>query len=163
MFIMSFVIEFCYPTFLDFFQGNIDFDTDNLLSHKDNSPIATRKSNHSLYYNSNEAKEPTNPSSTSHRCDSTRETHSLNVRFIREIEKILKKQFQPFIVNINKVQASREKQKELETKREIIQNEWRDIAMISDQIICFTFSSMTIITCVFIFSNSPHIFPISEW
>ena len=151
-----------------YFPGNStecnykDLETGNLLSQRDETP--NRKSSNFGNINLNLLNSPLHEKdeSTSFKYE-TRESHPVNARFIKEIDRVLKRHFQPFIDNINKLQSQREKQKELEAKREIIQNEWRDIAMISDQIICFTFSTLTIITCVFIFSNSPHIFPISEW
>jgi hypothetical protein len=42
-------------------------------------------------------------------------------------------------------------------RREIIQNEWSDIAMILDRLLCFFFTVSTILTCLIIFLNSPYI------
>ena len=41
-------------------------------------------------------------------------------------------------------------------KREIIQNEWSDVAMILDRLLCYFFSISTLATCALIFLNSPH-------
>ena len=87
----------------------------------------------------------------------------LTMEFVGELERVLNKQFDPLIKNLTRIQTDQDKQKCTTIRKEIIQNEWRDIAMISDQIISIVFSSITIIACVVIFSNSPHIFPLSEW
>jgi hypothetical protein len=41
-------------------------------------------------------------------------------------------------------------------RREIIKNEWSDVAMILDHFLCYFFSFLTIITCAAIFLSSPH-------
>ena len=41
-------------------------------------------------------------------------------------------------------------------RREIIRNEWSDVAMILDHFLCYFFSLLTIITCASIFLSSPH-------
>ncbi len=76
---------------------------------------------------------------------------------------MIEKQFGKIVKNLEKLTEERDEQKLADKTREIIQSEWKDVAMISDQIICFIFSALTIIACVVIFSNSPHIFPISAW
>ena len=43
-------------------------------------------------------------------------------------------------------------------RREIIQNEWSDIAMILDRILCVIFTISTLLTCLIIFLNSPYTF-----
>ena len=46
-------------------------------------------------------------------------------------------------------------------RREIIKNEWSDVAMILDRLFCYFFSLLTVITCAVIFLNSPH--TLSSW
>lgn len=48
-----------------------------------------------------------------------------------------------------------------EERRQIIQNEWSDVAMILDRLLCYFFSISTLVTCALIFLNSPH--SLSQW
>jgi len=82
---------------------------------------------------------------------------------IAELERMIEKQFSNVVKNLEKLMEERDEQKLVDKTKEIIQGEWKDVAMISDQIICFVFSALTLIACIAIFTSSPHIFPLSAW
>ena len=83
--------------------------------------------------------------------------------FIKKLEKILSRKFNPLL---SKITDTIERNKETQQKKEsleIIQGEWSDVAMISDRILCYTFTFITISGCILIFLNSPHALPLSNW
>ena len=86
-----------------------------------------------------------------------------NREFIIELEKLLSKQFDPLVKNIVKVIEKNEKTSKEKEILDAIQEEWSDLAMISDHILFYFFSIMTIICCLIIFLNSPHTLPLSQW
>jgi hypothetical protein len=87
--------------------------------------------------------------------------HNRSIEFLNELEKILAKQFDPLIKMIVKTLTKNEHLKEEKEKYEVIQNEWSDVAMILDHILCYLFLVITGVSCFVIFSNSPLFF--SEW
>ena len=82
---------------------------------------------------------------------------------IHELEKVLNRQFNPLIATVLRIKEEFERKGIEKDHDELIKNEWRDVAMISDHIMCYIFSLMTITSCLIIFLNSPHIMPISQW
>ena len=80
---------------------------------------------------------------------------------VDELEKILEKQFSPMVNSFMRI-ADRNERRAVEKDRlETIQNEWADVAMISDHILCYFFPLLTFAICTIIFFNSPHLF--SQW
>jgi hypothetical protein len=84
-------------------------------------------------------------------------------KFVKEFEKLLDKQFKPLTESIIKLKNEQDRKKNEKALQDVIKNEWRDVAMISDQIMCYIFSCLTVTSCLIIFLNSPHIMPISQW
>jgi hypothetical protein len=85
---------------------------------------------------------------------------NFNPHYVRysDLEKTIKNHFEDFIVKLkNAIEISEMRLIENE-KREVIQNEWSDLAMILDRLLFYFLSSLTIITTTFIFLNSPHTF-----
>ncbi len=85
----------------------------------------------------------------------------LNYEFLIELEKVMQKQFSPIIGNIIKTIDHREKQILNKKRTQEIQDEWADVAHITDKILCYFFIFFTLGSCFFIFYNSPHFF--SDW
>ena len=84
----------------------------------------------------------------------------INSNYLRKsnLELAIKNHFSDFIVKLkNAIEISEMRLIENE-KREVIQNEWSDLAMILDRLLFYFLSSLTVITTTFIFLNSPHTF-----
>jgi hypothetical protein len=90
-----------------------------------------------------------------------RSRENKSIEFLNELEKILAKQFNPLIVTLTKTLNQAQVEKEEREKYEVIQNEWSDVAMIMDHILCYLFFIVTIVSCLVIFTNSPLFF--SQW
>ena len=74
----------------------------------------------------------------------------------REFDLAIQKNFGDIIQTIkNTIDKSEVRLRESE-RREIIQNEWSDVAMILDRLLCYFFSISTLLICFIIFLNSPH-------
>ena len=85
----------------------------------------------------------------------------LRNEFMKDFGEVLGSHFNPLIKNLtNTLDKNEERQKEKQ-RLENIQNEWSDVAMIMDHILCYFFMIMTIIICTFIFFNSPHM--LAQW
>ena len=91
------------------------------------------------------------------------QTSTNQFKLIHELEKLLHRQFNPLIATVLRIKDEFERKGTQKDNEELIKNEWRDVAMISDHIMCYIFSLMTITSCLIIFLNSPHIMPISQW
>ena len=74
----------------------------------------------------------------------------------REFDLAIQKNFGDIIQTIkNTIDKSEVRLRESE-RREIIQNEWSDVAMILDRVLCCLFLILTIASCAIIFLSSPH-------
>ena len=85
-------------------------------------------------------------------------TDSTKNKFVKQndLENIFENYFGDLINTIeNAIEKSEIRYLESE-RREIIKNEWSDVAMILDYFLCYFFSFLTIITCTSIFLSSPH-------
>ena len=80
---------------------------------------------------------------------------------VGELEKILEKQFSPMVNSFMRIADRNERRAAEKDRLETIQNEWADVAMISDHILCYFFPLLTFTICTIIFFNSPHLF--SQW
>lgn len=82
-------------------------------------------------------------------------------KFLEELERILFRQFN-HLINIlsNTININNNKQKE-KRRLGVIQNEWSNLAIILDQILCYLFVLLTLFSCFLIFFSSPHF--LSEW
>ena len=81
--------------------------------------------------------------------------------FLLELERILDKQFSPLIGCLMVTVEKNEERLNEKEKCEEIQSEWTDVALVSDHFLCYFFPFLTLVTCLFIFLNSPHVF--SNW
>ena len=73
-----------------------------------------------------------------------------------KFNKTIQKQFGDLIFLIkNSIEKSEVRLLESE-RREVIQNEWSDVAMILDRVLCCLFLILTIASCAIIFLSSPH-------
>ena len=86
-----------------------------------------------------------------------------NLEFITELSKLLEKQFNPLVKNVIKIIERNDRIFEEKEKMEFIQNEWSDTSKICDHLMCYLFPILTISTCLFIFLQSPHTLPVSQW
>jgi hypothetical protein len=86
---------------------------------------------------------------------------SCSMDFMSELEKLLSNQFSPMIQNFMRMMEKNEKRVEEKERMELIQNEWSDVAMILDHMLCFIFPFITVAICALIFLNSPHLF--TQW
>ena len=80
---------------------------------------------------------------------------------LEELDRVLSKQFGPLVDVLSKTIESSEKRLKERRSNEIIQDEWSDVAMISDHMLCYFFCLLTIASCILIFFNSPHV--LAEW
>lgn len=82
-------------------------------------------------------------------------------KFLEELEKILFRQFNQLTHLVSStIQMNFDKEKE-KKRLQVIQNEWSDVAIILDHILCYLFVLITLISCFLIFFNSPNF--LSEW
>jgi hypothetical protein len=77
--------------------------------------------------------------------------------FLKDLEKLLARQFEPLIGAILKTVERNDKSQDEKERLEVMQSEWADVAMISDHILCYFFCILTIVSCLLIFFNSPHV------
>ena len=78
-----------------------------------------------------------------------------------DLDIAIQKHFGDIIQTIkNTIDKSEVRLRESE-RREIIQNEWSDVAMVLDRLLCYFFSISTLLICFIIFLNSPH--SLTEW
>ena len=75
-----------------------------------------------------------------------------------DLEQIIKSHFGDFIKKIKDAIETSEMRLHENEKREIIQNEWSDLALVLDRLLFYFLSSLTIIATICIFLNSPHTF-----
>ena len=73
-----------------------------------------------------------------------------------DLDSIIQNNFGEVIRTIKNTIDKSEKRLRESEKREVIQNEWSDVAMILDRLLCYFFSISTLATCALIFLNSPH-------
>lgn len=78
-----------------------------------------------------------------------------------ELDRVLSRQFGPLVYALSQTIESGEKRLRERRSIEIIQDEWSDVAMISDHILCYFFCLLTLVSCFLIFFNSPHV--LAEW
>lgn len=78
-----------------------------------------------------------------------------------ELDRVLSRQFGPLVYTLGKTIESGEKRQRERRLTEIAQDEWSDVAMISDHILCYFFCLLTLASCFLIFFNSPHV--LAEW
>ena len=88
-------------------------------------------------------------------------SNNIDVEFLNSLEKILDKQFSPLVNIVLKKLDNNERYLIECEKYQYIQSEWTDVAIISDHFLCYFFCIFTVLTCFFIFFESPHIF--SNW
>ena len=112
---------------------------DDKLTHENNEPISDKNE-------------------TTNFCCSCKKSSSLQHDYL---DVIIKKNFGEIIqLAKHTIKQGEMRLREMD-RREIIQNEWSDIAMILDRLLCLFFSFSTIITCLIIFLNSPY--TLSPW
>jgi hypothetical protein len=130
----------------------------NPLTQSTNDPLNRRQkqamSLPKLNKNNNNNNEPTifhSSNLENSHCDCIRNcVHGGN------LDLVIQNNFSDIIQTIkNTIEKSEIRLRENE-KREIIQNEWSDIAMILDRLLCYFFSVATLAICALIFLNSPH-------
>lgn len=78
-----------------------------------------------------------------------------------ELERVLSKQFSPLIEALLKTIETNERRLGERRTIELVQDEWSDVAMIADHILCYFFCVLTLASCFLIFFNSPHV--LAEW
>lgn len=78
-----------------------------------------------------------------------------------ELNRVLTRQFGPLVEALSKTIESGERRQRERRYNEIIQDEWSDVAMISDHILCYFFCLLTLACCFLIFFHSPHV--LAEW
>ncbi len=90
-------------------------------------------------------------------CNSSGPTLSLvEKEMLSEVKRVLEKQFNPVIKSLMKsIEDSKRKVLEAQ-KLEQIQNEWSDVAKVIDHFLFYFFPTLTLSSCIIIFSNSPH-------
>jgi hypothetical protein len=86
---------------------------------------------------------------------------SSRFEFLNELEKLLSKQFRPLIDSL--IKTINQNEEKIKVKKMIgqMQDEWSDVAMIADHILCYFFCILTLASCFLIFFDSPHV--LSEW
>ena len=78
--------------------------------------------------------------------------------FMREFDKSLEKQFKPLVMGLVNTMNKNDERNIAQNKLDQIQGEWRDLALICDHFLCYFFPIMTLVVCLLIFVNSPHVF-----
>lgn len=118
-----------------------------------------RSSNHTL--NTNSVSYIINRKSANKKYYAQKKLFEKETKFLEELEIILSRQFSQ-LINILSDSINKNNNKQEEKRRlRVIQNEWSDLAIILDQILCYSFVLITLLSCFLIFFNSPHF--LSEW
>jgi hypothetical protein len=79
----------------------------------------------------------------------------------RDLDQTIQQNFGDIIRTIKNTIEKNEIRLREKERRDIVQNEWSDVAMILDRLLCYFFSISTLVTCALIFLNSPHF--LSSW
>lgn len=77
------------------------------------------------------------------------------------IEHVLDKQFGPLVEALMEAIANEQRRSRERHSLEIVYDEWSDVAMIADHILCYFFCVFTLACCFLIFLYSPHV--LAEW
>jgi hypothetical protein len=95
-------------------------------------------------------------------CNQQNEKKKQNdTEFLKKLESILEKQFSPLVNILLITLEQNQNHKDQEEKLLKIQDEWSDVALVLDHVFCYFFPIITLLTCIIIFVNSPHVF--SSW
>ena len=78
--------------------------------------------------------------------------------FLTKLEAILEKQFSPLVKILMKTLEQNQSRQIEDEKFQMIQDEWGDVALVSDHFLCYFFPFLTFFTCFMIFIHSPHVF-----
>ena len=81
-----------------------------------------------------------------------------NQEFLLRLEQTLEKQFRPIVDMVVRTLDTNEKCLLEREKCKHIEDEWTDVAIICDHLLCFFFFIFTICACFLIFMESPHVF-----
>ncbi|CAF0756649.1 unnamed protein product [Brachionus calyciflorus] len=141
-------------------RSEIAYLNENTLCFQNQPRICLSKLNGSISDEKNFSKS-IDQQNNYRKMSSQKATKLSEFEFLSELEKILVKQFNPLIkLIIGTINVQDENVRE-KKRLQIIQNEWSDVAVITDQILCYLFCFLTLASCLLIFLNSPHF--LSEW